>query len=95
MKNGKNLNNEDFAAKLRDSLKTIYSEYRFCVSAYNDISGYSKHAIRGYSYVSIFRKYGRNVVVGYTKRSNSVPSSSKLKEIEQRIVNVIKDKVSI
>lgn len=92
LKNNKGLNNEDFAEKLRDILKNTYTEHRFCVSAYNAIKGSEKHSMRGYSYVAIFRQHGRNVVVAYTKKSSSVPNSSKLKEIEERAVNAIRDK---
>ena len=95
MASKKGMNNEDFAEHLRDQLKTSYPEYRFCVNAYSSISGSDKHSMQGYHYVKIFRKHGRNLVVSYTKKSKSVPNSSTLKAIETRIVNAIKNKVSL
>lgn len=92
MSSKRSMNNEDFAEYLRDQLKTTYSEYRFVVNAYDDIKGSDKHSMQGYSYVNIFRKYGRNVVVSYTKKSNSVPNSSTIKAIEERIVAAIRKK---
>ena len=90
----KSMNNEDFAEHLREQLKKSYPEYRFSVNAYNSITGSDKHSMQGYHYVKIFRKHGRNLVVSYTKKSNSVPNSTTLKAIEERIVNAIKNKVS-
>uniref|UniRef100_A0A7M5WU20 Uncharacterized protein n=1 Tax=Clytia hemisphaerica TaxID=252671 RepID=A0A7M5WU20_9CNID len=88
----KKLSNTDFAVYLRAQLKTTYPEYRFAVNAYKSIRGSSKHSMQGYSYVYIFRKHGRNVVVSYTKKSNKVPNSSTLRAIEKRIVAAIKNK---
>ncbi|XP_066912653.1 uncharacterized protein [Clytia hemisphaerica] len=92
MSSKKSLDNEKFAEHLRDQLKTTYPEYRFSVNTYNSISGSDKHSMQGYHYVNIFRKHGRNVVVAFTKKTNSVPNSSTLKAIEERIVEAIKNK---
>ena len=85
----------DFRTTLKNSLASTYPSYYFTVSVYNQASGWDNHGIKGYSYVSIWRQYSRNVAVTYVKKTSNFPSSSKRNEINNAVVNAITKKVRV
>ena len=85
---------DTFRSTLLNKLSSAYPNHYFTCAIYGPTTGFDSHAVRGYSFVDIFREYGRNVVVTYTKKSSSVPSSAKRAEIKTAVLNAIVKKVS-
>ena len=87
--------NSDYANILLAALKRLYPNYYFTVNSYNQANGWSNHAVIGNGYVAIFRKFGRNMVVGWAKKSSRFPSSSKGNQIQASAVAAARHKVRI
>ena len=95
MKKYQSQSHDTFRSTLLNDLKSMYPSHYFSVNVYNSISGNDNHAVKGYSYAHIFREYGRNVVVTYTKKSSTVPSSSMRTTIKDGVLDEIIKEVSL
>ena len=86
--------NDDFRNILKDSLIQLYPAYYFTVDSYNEVSGFDAHAVQGW-FVSIFRKHGRNVVVGWAQKASRFPPGDKINEINKAVKNAVTNYVSL
>eukprot|EP00854_Cymbomonas_tetramitiformis_P011766 gene11766-13889_t len=95
MRENQSPDNSDYAELLQQHLTAEYPKYWFFVTAYGEVHGYEHHAFRFGTptkhdgVASIFRTFGRNVVVFYC--IHLVPaddgSNAEFQELEKRVSN--------